>query len=111
MIINSYLKLFILLILLADHQSSIPLRIKGKKTIVNSNEWTSKWFAKNKNELNSMTDRQLKFKLYQELAKYSKIDQKIFNEILSQVLVYKKKTKFLEKVLFQTNIYSIRMGK
>jgi hypothetical protein len=110
MIFNFYLKLFILLILLVDRQS-FSLEIKGKKTIINSNEWASKWFAKNKNELISLTDRQLKFKLYQVLAKYSKIDQKIFNEILSLVLVYKKKTKFLEKALFQNNIYSIRMGK
>ena len=110
MILNSYLKLFILLVIIVDRQS-FPLRIKGNKTIINSNEWASKWFAKNKNELISLTDRQLKFKLYQVLAKYSKIDQKIFNEILSLVLVYKKKTKFLEKALFQNNIYSIRMGK
>ena len=92
MIFNFYLKLFILLILLVDRQS-FSLEIKGKKTIINSNEWASKWFAKNKNELISLTDRQLKFKLYQEILKYYKIDQKIFDEILSQVLVYQKKSK------------------
>ena len=111
MIFNFYLNLFILLVIIVDHQSFTLNKIKGKKTIINSNEWASEWFAKNKNELISLTDRQLRFKLYQELAKYSKIDQKIFNEILSQVLVYKKRTKFLEKALFQNNIYSIRMGK
>ncbi len=105
MISNLYLKLFILLILLVDYQS-FPLRKKGKKTIINSNEWTQKWIQKNRNELISMTDQQIRFKLYQELTKYSKIDQKIFNEIFSKVLVHQKKTKFLEK-----NIYSIRMGK
>jgi hypothetical protein len=90
MILNSYLKLFILLVIIVDRQS-FPLRIKGNKTIINSNEWASKWFAKNKNELISLTDRQLKFKLYQEILKYYKIDQKIFDEILSQVLVSSKK--------------------
>ena len=92
MILNSYLKLFILLVIIVDHQS-FPLRIKGNKTIINSNEWASKWFANNKNELISLTDRQLRFKLYQELAKYYKINQKIFDEILSQVLIYQKKMK------------------
>ena len=86
MFINSYLKLLVLLLLLLVNHQSLPLGVKGKKTINNLNSWTSKWFQKNKNELISLTNQKLKFKLYQELAKYSNINQKIFNEILSQVL-------------------------
>ena len=80
MILNSYLKILILLLVLLvpDHQS-LPLRIKGKKTINNLNSWSLEWFQKNKNELISLTDLQLKFKLHKELAKYSKINQNIFN--------------------------------
>jgi hypothetical protein len=111
MIINSYLKLLVLLLLLLVNHQSLPLGVKGKKTINNLNSWTSKWFQKNKNELISLTDQKLKFKLYQELAKYSNINQKIFNEILSQVLIYQKKTRFLEQKIFQGNLYSIRLGK
>ena len=51
MIINSYLKLLVLLLLLLVNHQSLPLGVKGKKTINNLNSWTSKWFQKNKNEL------------------------------------------------------------
>jgi hypothetical protein len=100
MILNSFLKLFILLVLIIVDNQSFPLRIKGKKIIINSNVWASEWFQMNKNELILMTDQQLKFKLYQEIVKYYKIDQKIFNEILSKDLYYQKKQKkrFLEHI-------------
>jgi hypothetical protein len=110
--LNSYLKLlvFLLALLVADHQS-LPLRIKEKKTINNLNSWALEWFLKNKNKLISLTDQQLKFKLYQELVKYSKINQKIFNDILSKILAYQKRTRLLEQKIFQDNLYSIRLGK
>jgi len=85
---NFYLKLFVLLLVfLVSYHESLPLRIKGKKIIINSNSWALEWFQKNKNQLATLTDHQLKLKLFQELAKYYKIDQKIFNQIYSIVLV------------------------
>ena len=58
-----------------------------------------------------MNDQQLTFKLYKELAKYSKINQNIFNEILSKILIFQKQTRILEQKIFQDNLYSIRLGK
>ncbi len=109
MILNSYLKLLVLLsvFLVLEHQS-LALRIKEKKTINNLNSWSLEWFKKNKYELISLTDQQLKFKLYQELANYSKINQNIFNQILSKVLIYQKKIRLLEKTILTNNLYSIR---
>jgi hypothetical protein len=112
MISNSYLKILVLLlVLLVPEQQSLPLRIKGKKTIINFETWTSEWFQNNKNQLISMNDQQLKFKLYKELAKYSKINQNIFNEILSKILNYQKQTRILEQKIFQNNFYTKRLGK
>ena len=111
--LNSYLKLLVLLLLVLivpDHQS-LPLRIKGKKTIINSNSWALEWFQNNKNQLVTLTDHQLKLKLFQELAKYYKIDQNIFNQIFSIVLVFQKKTRLLEQKIFQESFYSIKMRK
>ena len=112
MIFNSYLKLFVLILalIISEHQS-LSLRIKGKKTINDLNSWALEWFKKNKFELISLNDQQLKFKLYRELTKYSKINQNIFNEILSKLLVYQKQTRILEQKIFQDNLYSIRLGK
>ncbi len=109
MISFSYLKLLVLVIalIISEHQS-LSLRIKGKKTIKNLNSWTLEWFQKNKFELISLNDQQLKFKLNQELAKYSKINQNIFNEILSKILNYQKKIRQLEKSILQDSLYSLR---
>jgi hypothetical protein len=97
MILNSYLKILILLlVLLVPVNQSLPLRIKGKKTINNFETWTSEWFLKNKNELISLTDQQLKFKFYKELAKFSKNNQNIFNEILSKILIFQKQKRILD---------------
>jgi hypothetical protein len=98
MILNSYLKLLVLLVVLLVGNQSLPLRIKGKKTINDLNSWTSEWFQNNKNELISLNDQQLKFKLYKELAKYSKINQNIFNEIFSKILFISKKNKILGNI-------------
>jgi hypothetical protein len=86
----------------------MALRIKGKKTINNLNSWSLEWFKKNKYELISLNDQQLKFKLYQELANYSKINQNIFNEIFSKILNYQKKIRQLEKSILQNSLYSLR---
>ena len=45
-----------------------------------------------------MNDQQLKFKLNQELAKYSKINQNIFNQMLSKIMNYQKKNETLAKI-------------
>ena len=111
MLLNTYFKIIILLILLVDHKhQSFALRVKGKKIIKDSKSWPLEWFQKNKNKLISMTDQQIKFKLYQDLAKYSKIDQKFFNQILNEVLIKKKHEIQIER-LSKYNMYSIRLGK
>jgi hypothetical protein len=94
-------------LIISEHQS-LSLRIKGKKTIHNLNSWSLEWFKKNKYELISLNDQQLKFKLYRELAKYSKINRSIFNEIFSIILNYQKKIRLLEKTILQNNLYSLR---
>ena len=45
-----------------------------------------------------MNDQQLTFKLYKELAKYSKINQNIFNQMLSKIMNYQKKNETLAKI-------------
>jgi hypothetical protein len=113
MILNSYLKLLVLVLALivSEHQS-LSLRIKGKKTLNNLNSWSLEWFKKNKYELISINIRQLKFKLKQELAKYSKMNQNIFNQILSKILNYQKKMeKSWKNQYYKINLYSIRTGK
>jgi len=54
----------------------------------------SEWFEKHKNYLTSMTEQQIKFRLNQELAKHSRINQKSFDDIL-QFILMKKKQLFL----------------
>ena len=109
---NSYLKLLVLLLVyLVSYHQSLPLRIKGKKTIINSNSWALEWFQNNKNQLVTLTDHQIKLKLFQELTKYYKIDQKIFNQIFSIVLVFQKKTRLLEQKIFQESYSIIKMRK
>jgi hypothetical protein len=111
MLLNCCLKIIILLILLANQKhQSLALRVKSKNIIKDSKSWPLEWYQKNKNKLISMTDQQIKFKLYQDLAKYSKIDQKFFNQILSKVLI-KKKHEIQKERLFKYNLYSIRLGK
>ncbi len=98
---NFYLKLFVLLLVfLVSYHESLPLRIKGKKIIINSNSLALEWFQNNRNQLIALTDRQLKIKLYQDLTKYYRIDQKIFNQILSNVLIFRKKNKINFKIIF-----------
>jgi hypothetical protein len=98
MILNFYLKpLVLLLVLIVSDYHSLPLRIKGKKIIINSNSWALEWFQNNRNQLIALTDRQLKIKLYQDLTKYYRIDQKIFNQILSNVLIFRKKTRLISR--------------
>ena len=98
--------IFMLILLI---NQTIALRNSGKKIMINSNTWASEWFQKNKNELILMTDQQLKFKLRQELIKYSKIDQKKLEQILKKVLNEKKRITLKPKIFKQ--LYTLRTGK
>ena len=92
---KSYLNSFILIfIILNIHYELINLKILKKNKITNSDLWASEWFEKRKNDLTSMTNQKIKFRLNQELAKYSRINQKTFDDIL-QFILMKKKQLFL----------------
>jgi hypothetical protein len=98
-------KSFILiLIILNIYYESINLKILKKNKITNSDLWASEWFEKHKNYLTSMTEQQIKFRLNQELAKHSRINQKTFDDIL-QFILMKKKQLFLSNkkysIIFQ----------
>jgi hypothetical protein len=102
---KSYVNSFILiLIILNIHYESINLKILKKNKITNSDLWASEWFEKHKNYLTSMTEQQIKFRLNQELAKHSRINQKSFDDIL-QFILMKKKQLFLSNkkysIIFQ----------
>jgi hypothetical protein len=102
---KSYVNSFILiLIILNIHYESINLKILKKNKITNSDLWASEWFEKHKNYLTSMTEQKIKFRLNQELAKHSRINQKTFDDIL-QFILMKKKQLFLSNkkysIIFQ----------
>ena len=99
------MKSFILiLIILNIYYESINLKILKKNKITNSDLWASEWFEKHKNYLTSMTEQKIKFRLNQELAKHSRINQKTFDDIL-QFILMKKKQLFLSNkkysIIFQ----------
>jgi len=94
---NLNVKLFILLVINVRLNESSSAHIGTKKIMIEPSIWASKWFAKNKIQLISMTNEQLKFRLYQVLVNYSKMNQNIFDFIVK--LVLKKKNLFLEKYL------------
>ena len=102
-------KTCVILMLILLINQTISLRNSGKKTMINSKTWASEWFQKNKNEFISMTDQQLKFKLRQDLIKYSKIDQKTFEQILKKVLNEKNRITLKPKIFKQ--LYTLRVGK
>ena len=88
---KSYLNSFILIfIILNIHYELINLKILKKNKITNSDLWASEWFEKRKNDLTSMTNQKIKFRLNQELVKYSRINQKSFDDILEFILKKKK---------------------
>ena len=92
---KSYLNSFILiLVILNIHYELNSLKILKKNKITNSDLWASEWFEKHKNDLTSMTVQKIKFRLNQELAKYSRINFKTFDNIL-QFILMKKKQLFL----------------
>ena len=99
--INSFI---LILIILNIHYESINLKILKKNKITNSDLWASEWFEKHKNYLTSMTEQKIKFRLNQELAKHSRINQKTFDDIL-QFILMKKKQLFLSNkkysIIFQ----------
>ena len=88
---KSYLNSFILiLVILNIHYELNSLKILKKNKITNSDLWASEWFEKHKNDLTSMTVQKIKFRLNQELVKYSRINQKSFDDILEFILKKKQ---------------------
>jgi len=85
--INSFI--LISIILHASYEL-VSLKIVKKIKITNFDLWASEWFEKHKNYLTSMTDQKIKFRLNQELVKYSRINQKSFDDILEFILKKKK---------------------
>jgi len=112
MISKSYLKLLILLVFIIfnnNNGQSLALTIK-KNTMINPTKWALKWFEKNKIELIPMNDQEIEFKLLQKLVKYSKMNQKIFDQIFNKILIEKRKLLTILK-LSKFNLYLIRHGK
>ena len=77
-----------------------------------------KWLQKNKNNLDSMNEKQLKLKLKQELIleRHYKIDEQTFNEVLRLILkeknrIFAIKSKFLNFKTKNRLIYKIRFRK
>ena len=105
--------IFILIIFNINQTCTSYSTISRKKTIIDNHIWALKWFEKNKNEIFLISNQQLKFKLYQELVKYSKINQKAFDNILELILEMKNRDKLslLERGMFKNKLYSIRLGK
>ena len=111
---KSYVKFLILLLITVNNinesfgSSSSPSSssISRKKIMIDSSLWALNWFEKNKNELISMTDQQLKFRLYQVLVNYSKMSQKKFDDIFGSVLkirdisILEKASQRLSKKIF-----------
>ena len=85
--VNSFI--LILLILYASYEL-VNLKIVKKIKITNFDLWASEWFEKHKNDLTSMTVQKIKFRLNQELVKYSRINQKSFDFILESILKKKQ---------------------
>ncbi len=108
------IKFLIFIIIIFDiNQTRVSSTISRKKTIIDNHVWALKWFEKNKNEIFLISNQQLKFRLYQELVKYSKINQKTFDNILELILEMKNRDKLslLERNMFKNKLYSIRLGK
>ena len=105
--------IFIIIIFDINQTCTTSSTISRKKTIIDNHLWALKWFEKNKNEIFLISNQQLKFKLYQEVVKYSKINQKTFDNIIELILEMKNREKLslLEKNMFKNKLYSIRLGK
>ena len=107
---NIKLIIFIIIIIFDINQTCASSTVSRKKTIIDNHIWALKWFEKNKNEIFLISNQQLKFKLYQELVKYSKINQKTFDNILELILEMKNREK-LSLLQMHMQLYSIRLGK
>jgi hypothetical protein len=103
-------KLFILvlvLLIIVSHAFNFENNIEKK--IYNASLLASKWLQQNKRDLNSISDQELKFILYQELVTKinAKINQKTFNEVF-KIVLKEKKMLFLLKSL--SKMYKLRPG-
>lgn len=110
--IKSFIKLLIIIVIILNINKSCEssVAISRKKTITDTNLWCTEWIDKNENKIISMSNQQLKQKLYQELVKYSGIDHKAFNQILSAVLKWKKNetSELIKDIKSKKKLYFIR---
>jgi hypothetical protein len=112
--INANNFLIFLVLILDINQSSFGMKINKKKKIDNNfSLWSLKWLEKNKIDLISINNQQLKFRLYQELAKYTGIDQKIFDKLFRLILVEKKRilSDHIKEIKSKKRLYFTRFRK
>ena len=104
------IKLFILaLVLFINISHTFTFENNKEKKIFNPSLLASKWLQQNKRDLNSISDQELKFILYQELVTKinAKINQKTFNEVF-KIVLKEKKMLFLLKSL--SKMHKLRSG-
>lgn len=112
--INANNFLIFLVLILDINQSSFGMKINKKKKIDNNfSLWSLKWLEQNKIDLISINNQQLKFRLYQELAKYTGIDQKIFDKLFRLILVEKKRilSDHIKEIKSKKRLYFTRFRK
>ena len=109
---KSFIKLLIIIVIILNINKSCEssAAISRKKTIIDTNLWCIEWIDKNKNKIISLSNQQLKQKLYQELVKYSGVDHKTFNQILSVILKWKKDetSELIKDIKSKKKLYFIR---
>jgi hypothetical protein len=112
--INANNFLIFLVLIFNINQSSYGMKINEKKKIDNNfHLWSSKWLEKNEIDLLSINNQQLKFRLYQELAKYTGIDQEIFDKLFRLILIEKKRilSDHIKEIKLKKRLYFIRFRK
>ena len=105
------LKLLVLLIIFININISFSLEKSKENTKYNASLLASKWLQLNREkDLTSISDKDLKSTLYQELIKkmHAKIDEKTFNEVYK--IIRRKKIKLaLGKQLGK--MFKLKIGK
>jgi hypothetical protein len=76
------LKLFVLIIIFLNYNLSLSLEKSEDKIKLNASLLASLWLRQNQRDMTSMSDKDLKSTVYQELVKMNaKIGAKTFNEV------------------------------
>jgi len=76
------LKLFVLITIFLNFNLSLSLEKSEDKIKLNASLLASLWLQQNQRDMTSMSDKDLKSTVYQELVKMNaKIDAKTFNEV------------------------------